>query len=159
MSNALTVTAPEGLPFINTSREFDAPVEAVFAAHTQADLFRRWIGAGFPDVDLPVFDCTSGGSYRFVHKSEQGEYGFHGCYHLVRENERIIWTFEFEGAPDIVSVETLDFVDLGGGRTRCDVHSVYPALEARDAMIQSGMQQGMEAGYAVLDALLAGVSA
>jgi len=159
MSNALTVTAPERLPFINTSREFDAPIEAVYRAHAEADLFRQWIGAGSPDVELPRFDCTSGGSYRFVAKSEQGEAGFHGVYHLVRENERIIWTFEYEGAPDIVSVETLDFVDLGNGRTRCDVHSVYPTIEARDAMISSGMSDGMEAGYASLDALLAGVSA
>jgi uncharacterized protein YndB with AHSA1/START domain len=131
----------------------------VYAAHTQADLFRQWIGAGSPDIDLPVVDCTTGGAYRFVQKTENGEFGFHGSYHLVRENERIIWTFEFEGAPDIVSVETLDFVDLDNGRTRCDVHSVYPTLEARDAMIQSGMAGGMEAGYAVLDTLLAGVSA
>jgi len=159
MTNALTVTAPEGLPFINTSREFDAPVEAVYAAHSQADLFRRWIGAGSPDIELPVFDCTTGGAYRFVQKSERGEFGFHGCYHLVRENERIIWTFEFEGVPDIVAIETLDFVDLGNGRTRCDVHSVYPTLEARDGMISSGMAGWHGAGYAVLDSLLAGATA
>lgn len=159
MTNPLTVTAPEGLPFIDTSREFDAPVEAVYAAHTQADLFRRWIGAGTEPLDLPVFDCTTGGAYRFVQKFEHGEYGFHGSYHLVRENERIIWTFEFEGQPDVVSVETLDFVDLGNGRTRCDAHAVYPSMEARDGMIQSGMTQGMEAGYAALDSLLAGVTA
>ena len=159
MTNALTVTAPEGLPFIDISREFDAPVEAVFRAHSDPDLFRRWIGAGRPDLDLPVFDCRTGGAYRFVQVSEHGKFGFHGCYHLVRENERIIWTFEYEGTPDTVSVETLDFVDLGNGRTRCDVHSVYPTLEARDGMISSGMSGGMEAGYAVLDSLLAGATA
>lgn len=159
MTNPLTVTAPEGLPFIETSREFDAPVEAVFAAHTQADLFRRWIGAGSPDVELPEFECTTGGRYRFVQKSDHGEYGFHGCYHLVRENERIIWTFEFEGQPDTVSIETMDFIDLGDGRTRCEGRAVYPTLEARDGMISSGMQTGMEAGYAALDSLLAGVTA
>jgi len=156
MTNALTVTAPEGQPFIDTSREFDAPVEAVYRAHSEADLFRQWIGGGSPEVEIPRFDCTTGGGYRFVQKSEQGEFGFHGVYHLVRENERIIWTFEFEGAPDIVSVETVDFVDLGDGRTRCDIHAVYPTLEARDAMISSGMSDGMEAGYARLDAVLAG---
>lgn len=159
MTNPLTVTAPDGLPFIDTSREFDAPIAAVYAAHTQADLFRRWIGAGQPGVELPRFECTSGGGYRFVQKSERGEFCFHGEYHLVRENERIIWTFEFEGAPDVVSIETLDFVDLGDGRTRCTVHSVYPTVEARDAMIDSGMQTGMEAGYAALDSILSEVHA
>ena len=75
-------------------------------------------------------------------------------FHTVRENEFAIQTFEFEGVPDIVSVESLRFVDLGDGRTRLEGHAVYPSLEARDGMVSSGMESGMASGYDRLDAVL-----
>ena len=154
MSNALTVTAPEGLPFIDTSREFDAPVHAVYRAHSEADLYRQWIGGGRSTVELAHFDCRTGGGYRFVDHSEHGDFAFNGVFHVVRPDEFMIQTFEFEGVPDVVSIESATFVELPGGRTRVDIHAVYPSLEARDGMVNSGMSDGMDAGYANLDALL-----
>ena len=158
-TNPLTVTAPEGLPFIDFEREFDHPVEKVFRAHQDSDLFRRWIGAGSDDVDLPIHEFRTGGRYRFVQKGEDGaEYAFNGVYHVVRENEFAIQTFEFEGYPDIVSIESLTFERLDGGRTRLSGHAVYPSLEARDGMAASGMEDGMNAGYTQLDAVLEGLA-
>jgi uncharacterized protein YndB with AHSA1/START domain len=154
-ANPLTVTAPEGLPFIEWEREFDHPVEKVFRAHQDSDLFRQWISAGSDDVDLEIHEFRSGGRYRFVQKGEDGEeYAFNGVYHVVRENEFAIQTFEFEGYPDVVSIESLVFERLEGGRTRLSGHSVYPSLEARDGMVGSGMEQGMNAGYLKLDDIL-----
>ena len=72
-TNPLTVTAPEGLPFIDFEREFDHPVEKVFRAHQDSDLFRQWIGAGSDDLDLEVHEFRTGGRYRFVQKGEDGE--------------------------------------------------------------------------------------
>jgi uncharacterized protein YndB with AHSA1/START domain len=74
----------------------------------------------------------------------------------VRENEFAIQTFEFEGYPDVVSIESLRFEDLGDGRTRLSGHAVYPSQEARDGMAASGMEGGMSQGYDRLDALLEG---
>jgi uncharacterized protein YndB with AHSA1/START domain len=154
-TNPLTVTAPEGLPFIDFEREFDHPVEKVFRAHQDSDLFRQWIGAGNPDVDLPIHEFRTGGRYRFVQKGEDGvEYAFNGVYHVVRENEFAIQTFEFEGYPDVVSIESMTFERLDDGRTRLRGHAVYPSLEARDGMAASGMEDGMNAGYTQLDAIL-----
>ena len=154
MTNALTVTAPEGLPFIDFTREFDAPVTAVFEAHRDPDLFRQWMtGDGF-DMELDAHEFVSGGRWRYVHRDGNGEYAFHGMFHTVRENEFAIQTFEFEGLPDVVSIESLTFVDLGDGRTRLEGHAVYPTLEARDGMVSSGMESGMSSGYDKLEALL-----
>lgn len=155
MTNALTVTAPEGLPFIDFTREFDAPVAAVFEAHRDPDLFRQWMtGDGF-DMELDAHEFVSGGRWRYVHRDGNGEYAFHGMFHTVRENEFAIQTFEFEGLPDVVSIESMTFVDLGDGRTRLEGHAVYPTLEARDGMVSSGMESGMSSGYDKLEALLA----
>jgi uncharacterized protein YndB with AHSA1/START domain len=147
--------APEGLPFIDIEREFDHPVEKVFRAHQDPDLFRQWIGAGRDDLELTEFSFRTGGRFRFVQPGEDGvEYAFNGVYHVVRENELAIQTFEFEGFPDVVSIESLAFERLEGGRTRLRGHAVYPSMEARDGMVGNGMETGMNAGYAALDDVL-----
>jgi uncharacterized protein YndB with AHSA1/START domain len=156
MTHALRVTAPEGLPYIDTEREFDAPVGAVFDAHRDPDKVRRWMGPDRLDVELAEWDFSTHGGWRMVHREEDGtEYAFHGTFHTVRENDVAVQTFEFEGAPDQVSIEFLTFTDLGGGRTRLGVHAVYPSVETRDAMVSSGMETGMSEGYRRLDDVLA----
>jgi hypothetical protein len=82
-------------------------------------------------------------------------YSFNGIFHTVRENEFAIQTFEFSGYPDVVSIEFMNFEDLGDGRCRIRGHSVYPTQEARDGMAQSGMEAGMTDGYERLEELLA----
>ena len=155
MSNPVTITAPEGLPFIDIEREFDAPVEALFEAHRDPEKYKIWIGPNGYVTELPLFDFSSGGGYRFVSTDEQGQtYAFHGVFHVVRENEFAIQTFEFEGWPDVVSLESVTFTALDGGRARLNIHSVYPSVEARDGMVQSGMERGITEGYRKLDALV-----
>lgn len=155
MSNALTVTAPEGLPFVMFEREFDAPVAAVFRAHQDPELVKRWLGPDGYDMDMERYDFVTGGSFRYVHRNGDEEYAFRGVFHVVRENDFAIQTLEFEGFPDVVTIETLRFVDLGDGRTRLEGQSTFPSLEARDGMVDSGMEIGMTEGYAKLEALLA----
>jgi uncharacterized protein YndB with AHSA1/START domain len=156
MSNALTVTAPEGLPFVDFVREFDAPVELVFRAHKEPELFKRWLGPRGYEMDLQEFDFTTGGGYRYIHRDgEGGEYAFRGVFHVVRDNEFAIQTFEFEGFPDVVSIESITFEPLEGGRSRLVGHAVYPTLEARDGMVSSGMEEGMVDGYDQLEEVIA----
>lgn len=156
MSNPITVTAPEGLPFIDIERVFDAPVAAVFEAHRDPELVRQWLGPNGYEMRIDRWDFTTQGGYRYVHRDPEGqEYGFNGTFHTVRENEFAIQTFEFEGSPDVVATEALTFEDLGDGRTRLSIHSVYPSVEARDGMVASGMETGLTEGYARLDGLVA----
>ncbi|MFF1877502.1 SRPBCC family protein [Leifsonia sp. NPDC058230] len=156
MSNALRVTAPEGLPYVEFVREFDAPVEKVFRAHKDPELYKRWVGPRGYEMDLQEYDFSTGGGYRYVHKDGQGgEYAFRGVFHVVRDNDFAIQTFEFEGYPDVVSIESIKFEDLGNGRTRLTGKAVYPTLEARDGMVSSGMEKGMTDGYDQLEELTA----
>lgn len=147
-----TITARPGTPFIEVTREFDAPPSAVFRAHTDPDLIVRWLGPHGMEMELIEFDARTGGGYHYVHRDERGEYRFRGVYHTVSE-ERIVQTFEYEGAPGEVTLETMTLTDLGG-RTRMVSHSVYPSVEARDAAVESGMNKGIQQSYERLDTLL-----
>ncbi|TAM66894.1 MAG: polyketide cyclase [Microbacteriaceae bacterium] len=156
MTNTLTVTAPEGLPFVDFEREFDAPVAAVFHAHKDPDLVKQWLGPRGYEMEIDHYDFVSQGGYRYVHRTPTGEeYAFNGVFHVVRENEFAVQTFEFEGVPDIVSIESLTFEDLGNGRTRLRGHATYPSVEARDGIVASGMEGGLSEGYERLEELLA----
>ena len=155
MTYPLSIDAPDGLPFIDFEREFDAKVDAVFRAHKEPGLIKQWLGPHGYEMDIERYDFTTGGGYRYLHRDNQGEeYAFNGVFHVVRENEFAVQTFEFEGFPDVVSIESLTFEDVGDGRTRLRGHSVYPTVEARDGMVASNMETGMSEGYERLDELL-----
>ena len=156
MTNPVSITAPEGLPFIDIEREFDAPVSAVFNAHRDPALVKQWLGPQGYEMNIERWDFVPQGGYRYVHTDAQGEaFAFNGTFHSVRENEFAIQTFEFEGFPDVVAIESIAFDDLGNGRTRLRIHSVYPTVEARDGMVASGMETGLREGYERLDGLVA----
>jgi uncharacterized protein YndB with AHSA1/START domain len=107
-------------------------------------------------MEIDSYEFKTGGRYRYVQRNPQGEeYAFNGVFHVVRENEFAIQTFEFEAFPDVVSIESLSFDDLGGGRTRLRGHATYPSMEARDGMVAGGMEGGMTEGYERLDEVLA----
>lgn len=155
MSNALKLTVPENLPFIDYEREVDFPVEDVFRAHKDPELIKQWLGPRGMKMEIDHYDFRTGGSYRYIHTGPDGvPYTFTGIFHTVRENEFAIQTFEFGGYPDVVSLEFMTFEDLGNGRTLLRGHSVYPTQEARDGMAASGMEGGMTEGYERLDELL-----
>ncbi|GAB7108192.1 SRPBCC family protein [Streptomyces phaeofaciens JCM 4814] len=154
--NETRIVADPALPTIVITREFDAPPERVFRAYTDPDLVVRWLGPRRLTMWIERYDARSGGSYRYVHREDDGtEYGFHGVFHEVRPDERIVQTFTFEGFPDGVSLETAVFEDLGG-RTRVTTTSLMGSIEDRDAMISSGMEGGLREGYERLDELLDG---
>ena len=155
-TNPVTITAPEGLPFVDIVREFDAPVTAVFAAHRDPELVKQWLGPNGYEMVIDHWDFRPQGGYRYVHTDPEGNaYRFNGTFHSIRENEFAVQTFEFEGAPDVVSLDSMTFEDLGNGRTRLHGHSVFPSIEARDAMVEHGMAKGVTEGYERLDVLLA----
>jgi uncharacterized protein YndB with AHSA1/START domain len=155
-TNPVTITAPEGLPFIDIEREFDAPVAAVFNAHRDPELVKQWLGPRGYEMTIERWDFVPQGGYRYLHTNPEGEsFAFNGVFHSVRENEFAIQTFEFEGYPDVVAIESATFEDLGGGRSRLKIHSVYPDVASRDGMVASGMETGVLEGYARLDEILA----
>ena len=155
--NKMQLTAEPGKQEYFITREFDAPRELVFRAHTDPELFVQWFGPGDLTTTLDYFQPTSGGRWRAIQKDAAGnEYAFHGVTHEVLAPERIIGTFEFEGLPESghVILDTTRFEELPGGRTRITAQSVFQSVEDRDGMLQSGMESGAGEGYQRLDEIL-----
>ena len=149
-----TIVALPGTPFLEMVREFDAPPERVWHAATDPDLVVRWLGPARNQMRLDVWDVRPGGSYRYLLTTPDGtEQGFRGVYHQVVPNELCIQTFEWEGAPNQVSLETVRYEDLGG-RTRMISNAVFPSVEALEMAMQNGMQDGMTESMQRLAALL-----
>lgn len=142
------------VPLVRITREFDAPPDEVFRAHTDPELLVQWLGPRDLTMEVDHFDCRTGGSYRYLHRRGGEEYGFHGCFHEVRPSEVIVQTFTYEGEPDGVALERLVFEDLGDGRTRLVATSLVDSFEGRDAFVASGMETGVREGYERLDEVL-----
>lgn len=149
------VFADPDVPLIRITREFDASPAKVFRAHADPDLLCRWLGPDGTIMDVDHYDCRTGGSWRYIHTIEGEDYAFYGSFHEVRGDELIVQTFTYEGFPDSVFLERLMLEDLGNGRTRLTTTSLVDSFEGRDAIIASGMEQGVVQGYAKLDAVLA----
>jgi len=149
-----TIEADPKLPIIRMTREFATTPEQLFRAHTDPALFAQWVGPNVMDTRIEHWDARTGGSWRFVSVREGEEYAFRGCFHEVRR-DRIVQTFTFEGEPDGVALETLWFDDLGNGRSRLRTQSLVDSFEGRDAWLASGMETGVNEGYAKLDGMLA----
>ncbi len=155
-TNETRIEADPDLPTIRIIREFDAPPDRVYRAWTDPELVARWLGPKDATMQIDTWDARTGGAWRYSARGEgQQLESFYGSFHELRPDERIVQTFTYEGVPDGVFLETMTFEDLGRGRTRVTGLSVIDTLEARDAMIASGMEQGVVEAYEKLDALLA----
>ncbi|MCT2585636.1 SRPBCC family protein [Actinophytocola gossypii] len=150
-----TIAADEKVPTIEIVREFDASPEQVFRAHVDPELYAKWIGPRSLTTRITRWEPSTGGAWAFANDRDGEEIAsFFGSFHEVRRNERIVWTFTYEGQPDGVALETLTFEELDGGRTRLRTLSVVADFETRDAMLSSGMDVGVNEGYEKLDELL-----
>ena len=139
---------------VRTERDFNAPRERVWRAFTDPALLAQWWGRGNKLV-VERFELERGGHWRFVEQGPDVEQGFEGRFREVSPIERIAQTFEWDGMPGYVAIETLTLEDLGDGRTRVVTQTLFHTVEERDGMVQSGMAQGMSESYAALDRLLA----
>ena len=150
---AVTIEADPTLPIIRITRDFDATPAQLLRAHTDPELFARWVGPDGMRTTILDWDATTGGRWRYVSGRDGEEYGFHGSFHDVWD-DRIVQTFTFDGVPEGVALETLWFEDLGDGRTRLHAQSLVDSIEGRNQWLASGMETGVEQGYAKLDALV-----
>jgi uncharacterized protein YndB with AHSA1/START domain len=143
------------VPLVRITRQFDAPPEKVFRAHTDPELIVKWLGPRGYEMRIDHYDCRTGGSYRYLHVADGEEFGFHGSFHEVRPSELIVQTFAYEGMPDGVALERQVLKDIGDGRTRLTATSLVDSFEGRDAFVASGMEVGIRESYQRLDELLA----
>jgi uncharacterized protein YndB with AHSA1/START domain len=150
-------TAEPGLPYVDTVAVYDAPVEQVFHAYVDPALVGDWAGPANLPTDVVAYDARSGGSWRFVQTDpDGGTLVFHGVFHEVTENVRIVQTFEWEtGVPsEYILLDRADFEALPGGRTRVRTRTIVPSVALRDADLE-GESSGTRAAFERLTALLA----
>jgi uncharacterized protein YndB with AHSA1/START domain len=151
---ALTVSTPSDRE-IRLEREFGAPRERVFAVMTDPALISEWWGPRGTTTEVDQMDVRPGGAWRYVVRNADGsETAFRGVYREIASPERIVQTFEWEGMPGHISIDTAVLEDLGE-RTRLVTTSLFHTTEERDGMLSSGMEGGAGETYARLEELLA----
>jgi uncharacterized protein YndB with AHSA1/START domain len=143
----LKLTAEPGKHDILMSREFDARRELVFRAYTDPALVARWWGTNDATTTVDVMEVKKGGIWRYIQRDADGnEYAFNGVYHDIAAPERLVYTFEFEGMPGHVLLETITF-EAHGDKTTMTDQAIYQSVADRDGMIQSGMESGAQQSW------------
>ncbi len=153
IDTGVQIEADPTLPIIRITRDFLATPAQLHRAHTDPQLFARWVGPRSLQTRIEEWDARTGGCWRYVATREGAEFRFHGSFHEIRP-DRIVQTFTFEGDPDEVALETLRFEDLGAGRTRLHAQSLVDSFESRDSWLRSGMESGIVEGYDKLKELV-----
>ncbi len=121
---------------------FKAPRELVFKVYTNPELIPQWWGPKRLTTKVNQMEVRPGGRWHFVQTDKDGkEYAFHGVYHGISKPERVVSTFEYEGTPGHVILETVTFEDLDG-KTKMTDSSVFQSVEDRDGMLEEGMEEG-----------------
>ena len=150
--------AEVGKQEIIMSRVFDAPRDLIFEVMTDPKHIPQWWGKREHTTIVDKMDVRAGGLWRYVQRDQQGnEFAFHGVYHSITAPERVIDTFEFEGMPGHVILETMILEAQANGKTRLTVSSVFQSVADRDEMLSSGMEEGANESYDRLEELLAKV--
>jgi len=148
-----TIEADPVIPQIHIRRDFSATPALLMRAHLDPDLFARWVGPRSLTTRVDYWNPTTGGSWRYVASRGDEEFAFRGCFHQVGE-ARIVQTFTWEGMPDHVALETLEFIEPGDGMTRLHARSLCDSFEARNEWLRGGMETGVNEGYAKLEGVL-----
>jgi uncharacterized protein YndB with AHSA1/START domain len=154
-AGALSVTTPNDREIVIV-RAFDAPRALVFDCMTKPELIRRWM-LGPDGWTMPVceMDLTVGGAYRYVWRNAEGqEMGMGGRNLEIDPPSRLVSTEKFDGDESDGETLVTALLTEAGGRTTLTTTVRYPSTQTRDAMLNSGMAEGMEAGYGRLETVL-----
>jgi len=137
------------------TRTFDAPRELVFKTMMDPKLIPQWWGPSYLTTTVDEMEVRPGGKWRYVQRDPEGhEHAFHGVYHDITAPERFVCTFEYEGVPGHVLLETVTLEEVDG-KTKMTDQSVFQSVADRDGMVQSGMESGATEMMDRLEELLA----
>jgi len=141
---------------ITVTRIFDASPERAFRTFTNPSLIPQWCGPSYLTTTVESMDVRSGGGWRFVQRDPQGKiHAFHGVYHAILPPQRLVYTFEYEGEPGHVLLETVTFEALPDGKTKMVDQSIFQSVQDRDGMLGAEMEAGMAETMQRFAALLA----
>lgn len=139
---------------IRIERLFEAPRELVWEAYTNPELLCEWLGPHRLEMTVQEMDVRSGGSYRYTHSDGDGSFVFFGEFREVDPPRLLVQTFDFESNEHGESVDRVEFEEVDPDRTRLVITGTFPSAEAREAMLDAGMEKGVAEGYEQLDELL-----
>jgi len=153
-SDSFQATTPSDRE-IRLTRLFDAPRHLVFEAMTKPEHVKRWWGGLGEGYSVPVceIDLRPGGAWRFVNRHPKGEAVFYGVYREIAAPERLVFTEIFAPFPDVESVVTTLLTEENG-KTRLTVTALYPSVDVRDMVINTGMARGAGLSYEQLEDLV-----
>jgi uncharacterized protein YndB with AHSA1/START domain len=155
MGTNLKLTAKPNTLEIVITCVINAPRDLVFDAFLDPILIPLWWGQDHMSTTVDVLESWPGGMWRYVQTDKKGnEYAFNGFFHAIFSPERIVQTFEYEGSPGHVLLETITFEDLKG-KTRLTDQSVFQSVADRDAMLAADMETGSTTSIEALSRLLA----
>jgi uncharacterized protein YndB with AHSA1/START domain len=142
---------------IRVERVFNAPRERVWRAMTDPELVAQWWGRGNKLV-VERMEVKRGGHWRVVEHAPDGVHGFEGRYREVSPPGKYVRTFEWDGTPGYVLIESVTLDEIAAGKTRVISVSLFHTPEERDGMLNLGAQAGLNQSYAALDRLLSAIS-
>ena len=155
------LTLPNDTDIVVT-RDFNAPAHLVWRVFTEPELVARWWAGQRGTVTSIEIDPRPGGTYRYVMQANEGfEVAFHGEFQEVVPVERMVHTEVFEGMPEAEAAPTLNTYTFTerDGVTTLEVVTRAPSKEVRDAIVESGMECGMQEGYDLVEEIAAGLTA
>lgn len=155
MTKSEIIAEPKKQEIIVT-RIFDASRELVFRMYTDAKAIPKWWGPKYLTTVVEKLEVRKGGIWRFIQYDAEGnEHAFNGVYHDCIPPVKLVRTYEYEGNPGNVMLETVTLEELPEGSTKLTAHTIFQTLEARDWMLQNGAEKGVSEGMDRLAELLA----
>ena len=140
--NKTELIVEPGTQEIVMTRTFDAPRDLVFKTTMDPDLIPKWWGPRYLTTTVDEMDVRPGGKWRYIQRDPEGNvHAFRGIYHDITPPERVVCTFEYEGVPGHVLLQTMTLEDVGG-KTKLTMQSVFQSVADRDGMVEAGMEVG-----------------
>lgn len=149
MERKTKINADDGKQELMINREFDLPVELLFRAHTEPDIFEEWMSHEYGKTKVLKLECKKHGSYQFETKDAEGNklFGANGVIHEFIPNQKITRTFEMENSSFDVQLEFLEFEKLTEDRSKLNMHIIYRSLELRNQLLKLPFAQGLNMAH------------
>lgn len=140
MADHTFTAAPNSLEIV-TTYVFDAPRDRVYEAYNDPALIPKWWGPEGEPLKVEKMEVRPGGSWKFINGEGEETFEFRGVYHEAKAPERVVATWQYEGAPTVI-LQTVTFEELPGGKTKVIDQMVFQSLADREAMLSTGMGEG-----------------
>jgi uncharacterized protein YndB with AHSA1/START domain len=149
MERKTKVVAEDGKQELVITREFDLPLELLFTAHAEADIFEQWMSHEYGTIKVLKFECKNHGSWQFENSDARGNVVFraNGVIHEFVPNKKITRTFEMENTPFDVQLEFLEFEKLTNETSKLTIHSIFKSVALRDQLLKFPFVQGINMAH------------